>query len=141
MVLVIYTFVMFYVFFLQKSENNGLKKASWTKFCNILFLFLLKEWSIESIDQQVNIVLPQVFPLKFICNQLYITIVYKSIFFNWNITGTHYLEMLLINMIKLLIWFFRHWSQCSMLLLVICEGFNSRRFSNSNISITLSPYS
>ena len=141
MVLVIYTFVMFYVFFLQKSENNGLKKASWTKFCNIFSLFLLKEWSIESIDQQVNIFLPQVFPLKFICNHLYITIVHKSIFFNWNITGTHYLEMLLINMIKLLLSFSRHWSQCSMLLLVICGGFNNRRFSNSNILITLSPYS
>ena len=39
-----YKFVMFYflLFFFQKAENNRLKKASWPKFCNIIFLFLLK---------------------------------------------------------------------------------------------------
>ena len=38
----LYKFVMFYFFFFQKAENNRLKKASWSKFCNIIFIFLLK---------------------------------------------------------------------------------------------------
>ena len=37
----LYKFVMFYFFFFQKAENNRLKKASWSKFCNIIFIFLL----------------------------------------------------------------------------------------------------
>ena len=44
-------------------------------------------------------------------------------------------------MIKLLFLFFLSDSQCSMLLLVICGGFNSRRFSYANILIVLSPHS
>ena len=55
---------------------------------------------------QINFVLPYVFPLKFICDHLYITIINKSIFFNWNVTSSPYLEMLLISMIKLLFLFF-----------------------------------
>ena len=35
-------FCVYYVFFPQKVENNRLKKASWPKFCNIIFWFLLK---------------------------------------------------------------------------------------------------
>ena len=38
----LYKFAMFYlfVFFFQKAENNRLKKASWSKSGNIIFLFL-----------------------------------------------------------------------------------------------------
>ena len=32
----------FVIFFFQKAENNSLKKARLPKFCNIIFLFLLK---------------------------------------------------------------------------------------------------
>ena len=39
------------------------KKVSWPKFYNIIFLFLLNVGSIGSVDQQINFVLPQVFPL------------------------------------------------------------------------------
>ena len=37
----LYKFVMFYFFFFftKKAENNRFKKASWPKFCNIIFLF------------------------------------------------------------------------------------------------------
>ena len=36
-----------YFFFFQKAENNRLKKkASWPKFCNTIFLFLLKIGSV-----------------------------------------------------------------------------------------------
>ena len=38
-----YKFVIFYFLFLKKAENNRLKKASLLKFCNIAFLFLLKQ--------------------------------------------------------------------------------------------------
>ena len=50
MALVIYLFAMFYFFFLQKAENNRLKKASRSKFCNHSFLFLLKVGSIGLVD-------------------------------------------------------------------------------------------
>ena len=50
-------FVMFYFFFLKK-ENNRLKKASQPKFCNIIFLLLLKIDSVGPEDQQINLVLP-----------------------------------------------------------------------------------
>ena len=102
LVLVIYMFVMFYFFFLQKAENNRLKKASWPTFCNIILLFLLKLGTVGPVDQQINYVLPQVFPLKFDRDTFYISIIKKSIIFNWNITSSPYLEMVLINMIKLL---------------------------------------
>ena len=47
-------FILF--FFFQKAENNRLKKASWSKFCNIIFLFLLKIRSAGLTDQQLNLV-------------------------------------------------------------------------------------
>ena len=105
LVLVICMSVMLYVFFLQKAENNRLKKASWPKLCNI-FLFLLKAGSVGPVDQQINFALPQAFLFKFICTHFYITIIHKGIFFNWNITSSPYLEMLLIKMVKLLFLFF-----------------------------------
>ena len=56
----LYKFVMFHFFFFysQKAENNRLKKASWPKFCNIIFLFLLKIGSIGPVDQQISLFLP-----------------------------------------------------------------------------------
>ena len=53
-----YKFVMFYflLFFFQKAENNRLKKASWPKFCNIIFLLLFKIGSVGPVDQQINLV-------------------------------------------------------------------------------------
>ena len=53
----LYKFVMFYFFF-QKAENNRLKKASWSKFCNIIFIFLLKIGSVRPVNQQINLVSP-----------------------------------------------------------------------------------
>ena len=47
-------FLMFYFFFLQKAENNSFKKASWPKFCNIIFSFLLKIGSVGPEDKQIN---------------------------------------------------------------------------------------
>ena len=55
---------------------------------------------------QINFVLPQVFPLKFIWDHFYISINHKCIFFNWKITSSPYLETLLISMIKYLLLFF-----------------------------------
>ena len=43
LVLVIYMFVMFLFFFLQKEEINRSKRASWPKFCNIVFFVFQKE--------------------------------------------------------------------------------------------------
>ena len=40
--------------FIQKAEKNRLKKSRWPKFCNIIFLFLLKVGSIGS-DQQITL--------------------------------------------------------------------------------------
>ena len=48
----LYKFVMFFFFFKKKAEINRLKKNSWPKFCNIIFLFLLKIGSIGPADQQ-----------------------------------------------------------------------------------------
>ena len=141
-VLFIYMFVKFYSFFLQKIGNNRLKKKSiWLKFRNIIFLFLLKVGSVVPRSQQINFALLSVFLLKLIWDHCYITIIHKSILFNWNVTSSLYLEMLLINMIKLLSLFFSKLLQCLMLLLVTCGGFNSRRFSYSNILIFLSTFS
>ena len=42
--------------FFQKPENNRLKKASWTKLCNIIFLFMLKIGLVWPVDQQINLV-------------------------------------------------------------------------------------
>ena len=38
----LYNFVMFISFFFKKQKIIDFKKASWPKFCNIIFLFLLK---------------------------------------------------------------------------------------------------
>ena len=46
---------MFYFFcFFEKQKNIDFKKASWPKFCNIIFLFLLKIGSVWPVDQQIN---------------------------------------------------------------------------------------
>ena len=105
MVLSIYKCVMFYFFFVKKQKKNRFKKVSWPKFCNTIFLFLLKVGSVGPADQQIHFVLSEVFPLKFICDHVYITIIHKSLF-NWNITSSPYLEMLKVNMIKSLFSFF-----------------------------------
>ena len=39
-------------FFKKTPENNRLKKSSWPKFCNIIFLFLLKIRSVGSADSR-----------------------------------------------------------------------------------------
>ena len=97
----------FVCFFFKKNQKKiDLKKASWPRFCNIIFLFLLKVGSVGPIDRQSNFVLTQIFPLKLVCDHFYITIIHKSTFFDWNITSSPYLEMILINMIKLLFLFF-----------------------------------
>ena len=49
----------FLFFFIQKAENNRLKKANWPKFCNIIFLFLLKAGSAGPVEQQINLVSPK----------------------------------------------------------------------------------
>ena len=55
----LFKFVLFFFlfFFFQKAENNRLEKASWPKFCNIIFLFLIKIGSVGPVDQ-INLVLP-----------------------------------------------------------------------------------
>ena len=54
----LFKFVLFFfLFFFQKAENNRLEKASWPKFCNIIFLFLFKIGSVGPVDQ-INLVLP-----------------------------------------------------------------------------------
>ena len=60
LVLVIYMFVVFYFFFLQKAENSKLKKKP------VGHQFLLKVGSTGHVDQQINLVLAEVFLLKFI---------------------------------------------------------------------------
>ena len=57
----LYKFVKFYFFFFfffQKAGNNRLKNASWLKFCNNIFLFMLKIGSVGPVDQQGNLVSP-----------------------------------------------------------------------------------
>ena len=44
----------FMSFLFQKAENSRLKK-----FCNIIFLFLLKIGLVGSVDQQINLVSPK----------------------------------------------------------------------------------
>ena len=54
-----YKFVMFYFFFFVKKQKIiGKNKASWPKFCNIIFLFLLKIGLVGPVDQQINLVSP-----------------------------------------------------------------------------------
>ena len=51
--------VVFYLLiFLKNQKIIDLKKASWPKFCNIIFLFLLKIGSAGPVDQQINLVSP-----------------------------------------------------------------------------------
>ena len=51
--------VMFHFFFFNRKQKIiALKKASWPKFSNIIFLFLLKIGSVGSIDQPINLVSP-----------------------------------------------------------------------------------
>ena len=71
--------------------------------CNLQELYTA--FKKKHLNVQINFVLPSVFPLKFICDHFYISIIHKSILFNRNITRSPYLEMLLINMIKLLLCF------------------------------------
>ena len=79
-------FAMFYFFFLQKTkqkqkQKNRLKKANGQYFVILFFLFLFKVGSIGPADKQINFILLSVFPLKFIYDHFYITIIHKSIFF------------------------------------------------------------
>ena len=51
----LYKFVMFYfLFFFKKQKIIDFKKASWPKFCNITFLFLLEIGSVGPFHQQIN---------------------------------------------------------------------------------------
>ena len=52
-------FLLLLIIIFQKAENKRLKKASWPKFCNIIFLFLLKIGSVGPADQQINLVSPK----------------------------------------------------------------------------------
>ena len=70
--------------------------ASW---CNGLWLDIQR-------SDHFNFVLSEVFPLKFIYNHFYISIIHKSVFFNWDIPSLPYLGMLLISMMKSLFSFF-----------------------------------
>ena len=48
-----------FLFLLKKQEIIDLKKkASWPKFCDIVFLFFFKVGSVRPADQQINFVLP-----------------------------------------------------------------------------------
>ena len=50
----LYNIVMFYFIFLQKAENNRLKKSQLAKICNIIFLFLLKVASAVLVDNKLS---------------------------------------------------------------------------------------
>ena len=51
---------MFYLFILFVSVYfNRIKEASRTRFCNIIFLFLLGIGSVAPVDQQINLVSTQ----------------------------------------------------------------------------------
>ena len=47
-----------FIFFFKKQKIIDFKKASRTKFCNIIFLFFLKIGSIGPIEQQLNLFSP-----------------------------------------------------------------------------------
>ena len=52
----LYKSVMFhFLFLLKKQKIIDSKKASWPKFCNIIFLFLLKIGSVGPVEQQINL--------------------------------------------------------------------------------------
>ena len=63
----LYKFVMFYflLFCFFKKKIIGLKK-NWPKFCNIIFLFLLKIDSVGLVDQQINLVSPKSFFARYV---------------------------------------------------------------------------
>ena len=50
---------MFYLFYFMSIYFNRIKKTRWTKFCNIVFLFLLKIGSVGPVDQQINLASPE----------------------------------------------------------------------------------
>ena len=53
----LYKSVMFHFLFLFKKQKIiDSKKTSWPKFCNTIFLFLLKIGSVGPIEQQINLV-------------------------------------------------------------------------------------
>ena len=55
----LYKFIMFYcLFFFLRSKIIDYKTASWPKFCNTIFWFLLKIGSVGPVDQQINLVSP-----------------------------------------------------------------------------------
>ena len=60
LVLVIYISLLCFIsfFFFKKQKIIDFKKASWPKFCNINFLFLLKVGSVGPVDHQINLVSP-----------------------------------------------------------------------------------
>ena len=53
----LYKIVKFcFFFFFKKQKIKDLKEnASWLKFCNIIFLFLLKIGSVRPVDQKINL--------------------------------------------------------------------------------------
>ena len=52
---------MFYFLFFSKTQKIiDWKKASSPKFCNIIFLFLLKIGSVGPVVQQINLVSPNI---------------------------------------------------------------------------------
>ena len=54
-----YLYVCYVLFlFLERTENNRSKKISWTKFFNIIFLFLPNVGSVGPVYQQINFALP-----------------------------------------------------------------------------------
>ena len=57
----LYKIVKFcFFFFFKKQKIKDLKEnASWLKFCNIIFLFLLKIGLGGSANQQINLVSPK----------------------------------------------------------------------------------
>ena len=46
--------VMFYFIFLQKADNNRLKKSQLAKICDIIFSFLLKVASAGLVDNKLS---------------------------------------------------------------------------------------
>ena len=99
---VYFSYVLFIYFFFQKAKNNRMKKASQPKLCNtIFFCFCLKKGRSDPHFNKLTL-----FCLKYFHKNLFaITIIsqsYTRVFFTWNITSSPYLEMLLINLIKLL---------------------------------------
>ena len=53
-----YLYVFMFYFFFKKQKIIDLKKVRWPKFCNIIFLFLIKVGSVGSVDQQINFDFP-----------------------------------------------------------------------------------